>query len=144
MGMSAKVLQLVNSAFFGLFQTVESPARAVALLGLDTVKGLVLGVGAFAEIKASSRVFSVQTLWNHSMAVGGCAKEIALAETDDKVLIDNCFIAGILHDIGKLVLLAKMMDKYDEAVLLAKEKKIRLRMAEKEIFDALMATSERI
>lgn len=137
MGMSAKVLQLVNSAFFGLFQTVESPARAVGLLGLDTVKGLVLGVGAFAEIKASSKIFPVQDLWRHSMAVGGCAKKIALAETDDKVFIDNCFIAGILHDIGKLVLLAKMMERYETAVLLADEKNIRLRAAEKEIFEAV-------
>ena len=137
MGMSAKVLQLVNSAFFGLFQTVESPARAVSLLGLDTVKGLVLGVGAFAEIKASSKIFPIQSLWSHSIAVGGCAKKIALAETDDQNLIDNCFIAGLLHDIGKLVLLAKMMDKYEEAVLLAKEKQIRLRIAEKEIFEAV-------
>ncbi len=137
MGMSAKVLQLVNSAFFGLFQTVESPARAVSLLGVDTVKGLVLGVGAFAEIKASSKVFSVQGLWRHSIAVGACAKKIALAESDDAKLIDNCFIAGLLHDIGKLVLLAKMLEKYEEAVLLAKEKKIRMRMAEKEIFDAV-------
>ncbi len=137
MGMSAKVLQLVNSAFFGLFQTVESPARAVALLGLDTVKGLVLGVGAFAEIKASSKIFPVQKLWRHSMAVGGCAKKIAIYETDDTTLIDNCFIAGILHDIGKLLLLAKMMNKYEEAVLLAKEKDIRLRLAEKGIFDAV-------
>lgn len=137
MGMSAKVLQLVNSAFFGLFQTVESPARAVSLLGIDTVKGLVLGVGAFSEITASSKIFPAQSLWNHSMAVGGCAKTIALAETDDKILIDNCFIAGLLHDIGKLVLLSKMIDKYEEAVLLASEKNIRLRMAEKEIFEAV-------
>ncbi len=137
MAMSAKVLQLVNSAFFGLFQTVDSPARAVSLLGLDTVKGLVLGVGAFSEIKVSSKIFPVQSLWSHSLSVANCAKKIAIAETDDKALIDNCFIAGLLHDIGKLVLLAKMMDKYESAVLLAKEKDIRLRMAEKEIFDAV-------
>lgn len=137
MGMSAKVLQLVNSAFFGLFQAVESPRRAVSLLGVDTVKGLVLGVGAFAEIKASSKVFPVQRLWRHSIAVAGCSKKLALSESDDPQFIDNCFISGLLHDIGKLVLLAKMLSKYEEAVLLAQEKKIRMRMAEKEIFDAV-------
>ena len=137
MAMSAKVLQLVNSAFFGLFQKVESPARAVNLLGLETVKNLVLGVGAFSEIKASSKLFPVKRLWSHSMAVAACAKQIAIGESDDKELIDHCFIAGLLHDIGKLVLLAQMMDKYEQAVLLAKEKSINLRIAEKEVFDTV-------
>lgn len=135
MAMSAKVLQLVNSAFFGLFQKVESPARAVNLLGLETVKNLVLGVGAFSEINASSNIFSVKRLWSHSMAVGTLAKKIALNESDDKELIDNCFISGLLHDIGKLVLLAQLLEKYEKVVLLAGEQKIQLRMAEKEIFD---------
>ncbi len=135
MGMSVKVLQLVNSAFFGLFQKVKSPARAVNLLGLETVKNLSLGVGAFSEVKASSQIFSVKRLWTHSMTVGALAKKIALNESDDKELIDNCFITGLLHDIGKLVLLAKMADKYEEAILLAREKNIPLRMAEKEIFE---------
>jgi HD-like signal output (HDOD) protein len=137
MAMSAKVLQLVNSAFFGLFQKVESPARAVNLLGLDTIKNLVLGVGAFSKIKTSSKLFPVKRLWSHSMAVGTCAKKIALSESDDKELIDNCFIAGLLHDIGKLVLLAQMVDQYEQAVLLAKKESICLRRAEKEIFDTV-------
>jgi HD-like signal output (HDOD) protein len=137
LAMSAKVLQLVNSAFFGLFQKVESPARAVKLLGLETVKNLVLGVGAFSEIDASSKVFSVQKLWSHSMTVAALAKKIALNETDDKELIDNCFIAGLLHDIGKLVLLAQFQKKYEQTVLLATEYNIQLRTAEKEIFDTV-------
>lgn len=137
MAMSAKVLQLVNSAFFGLFQRVESPARAVNLLGLETVKNLVLGVGAFSEIQASSNIFSIKKLWTHSMAVGAMAKKIALHESDDKELIDNSFIAGLLHDIGKLVLLAQLLEKYEQAVLLAGEKNIQLRTAEKEIFDTV-------
>jgi HD-like signal output (HDOD) protein len=137
MAMSAKVLQLVNSAFFGLFQKVESPARAVNLLGIDTVKSLVLGVGAFSEIKASSKLFPVKRLWSHSMAVGTCAKKIAMNESDDKELIDHSFIAGLLHDIGKLVLLAQMVDQYEQAVQLAEEENICLRMAEKKIFDTV-------
>jgi len=51
MAMSAKVLQLVNSAFFGLYKHIDSTIRAVNLLGLDTVKTLVLGVGVFEELK---------------------------------------------------------------------------------------------
>jgi HD-like signal output (HDOD) protein len=137
MAMSAKVLQLVNSAFFGLFQKVESPARAVNLLGIDTVKNLVLGVGAFTEIKASSKIFPVKKLWSHSLMVGNCAKKIAMDQSDDKDIIDNSFIAGLLHDIGKLVMLAKMDKQYEEATLLAGEEGISLRTAEKQIFNAV-------
>ncbi len=137
MAMSAKVLQLVNSAFFGLFQKVESPARAVNLLGIDTVKNLILGVGAFTEIKASSKIFPVKKLWSHSLMVGNCAKIIARAQSEDNDLIDNSFIAGLLHDIGKLVMLAKMDKQYEEATLLAGEEGICLRSAEKRIFNAV-------
>ena len=137
MAMSAKVLQLVNSAFFGLFQKVESPARAVNLLGIDTVKNLVLGVGAFTEIKTSSKIFPVKKLWSHSLMVGNCAKKIAMTQSEDNDLIDNSFIAGLLHDIGKLVMLAKMDKLYEKTTLLAGEEGISLRSAEKRIFNAV-------
>ena len=134
MAMSAKVLQLVNSAFFGMFQPVESPARAVGLLGLDTIKGLVLGVHVFSEMKSGSRLFSLNKLMQHSMAVGACAKKIAAAETDNTTIIDHSFIAGILHDVGKLVLASRMREQYDLAIVLAREQKISLREAELQIF----------
>ena len=134
MAMSAKVLQLVNSAFFGIFQPVESPARAVGLLGLDTIKGLVLGIQVFEGMKSSSRLFSLNKLMDHSMAVGTCAKKIAAVETDNKTMIDHSFIAGILHDIGKLVLASRMQEQFDQAIMLAREQNISLRDAELQIF----------
>lgn len=134
MAMSAKVLQLVNSAFFGLFQRVESPARAVALLGLETIKGLVLGVQVFSGMKSRSKLFSLNKLMQHSMAVGACAKKIAAAETNDKALIDHSFIGGILHDVGKLVLASRMPAQFDQAILLAREQHCSLREAELQIF----------
>jgi len=134
MAMSAKVLQLVNSAFFGLFQRVESPARAVALLGLETIKGLVLGVQVFSGMKSRSKLFSLNKLMHHSMAVGACAKKIAAAETNDKALIDHSFIGGILHDVGKLVLASRMPAQFDQAISLAREQHCSLREAELQIF----------
>jgi HD-like signal output (HDOD) protein len=132
--MTAKVLQLVNSAFFGLYQRVESPARAVKLLGLDTIKALVLVSQIFSEIKISKELFSVQTLWLHSMTVGCLAKRIAESETDGKDIIDNSFLAGVLHDIGKLILVSKLESSYTEALALARKDNISLRQAEKAIF----------
>lgn len=134
MAMSAKVLQLVNSAFFGMFQPVESPARAVALLGLDTIKGLTLGVHVFSEMKNVSKLFSLNKLMQHSIAVATCAKKIASAETDNKTIIDHSFIAGILHDVGKLILASRLPGQYDQAIMLAREQHISLREAEIQIF----------
>jgi len=138
MGMCTKVLQLVNSAFFGLFTKVDSPARAVNLLGLDTIKTLVLGMGVFSELKsASSKGFSVDALWQHSLSVAAFAKKIALEESDNKELIDNCYIAGMIHDVGKLLLFSSLPDKYIQAVTLAmEEQELNLSLAEQKVFQA--------
>lgn len=114
--MTAKLLQLVNSSFFGLFQKVESPGRAVKLLGLDTVKILTLGVQIFDELKISSPAVSLDYLWTHSFAVAHCSKAIAAEESDDIELINDSFIAGMLHDIGRLLLLSKMGEGYGTLV----------------------------
>ena len=111
-GMTAKLLQLVNSSFFGLFQKVENPARAVKLLGFDTIKILVLGVQIFSEIKIDSSIISADFLKDHSMLVAQCSKKIALDATDEPDLINSCFLAGMLHDIGKLLLISHMAETY--------------------------------
>lgn len=134
--MTAKILQLVNSAFFGLYQKVDSPTRAVKLLGLDTIRALVLVSQIFSEMKITTDLLSVQDLWLHSMTVGTLAKLIAKSETDDKNIIDNSYIAGILHDIGKLILVSKIEPYYKEALLLAEKEKISMRQAEAKIFKA--------
>ncbi len=136
MAMSAKILQLVNSAFFGLFQQVESPSRAVGLLGLETIKGLVLGMQIFSEMKSQGKLFSLNKLWLHSMAVGACAKQIALVETSEKAIVDNSFIAGILHDVGKLVFASQMADSYDQVVAFAQQQGVSMSAAEAEILRA--------
>ncbi|HFQ89222.1 MAG TPA: HDOD domain-containing protein [Desulfobulbus sp.] len=135
LAMSAKVLQLVNSAFFGLFRHIESPSRAVNLLGLDTIKALVLGVGVFEDMKVvSSNTFNVKALWSHSMATAAFAKQIALRETADREMIDHAFVAGLLHDVGKLLLFSRMPDEYEQAVRTATETSCSLLEAEQGIF----------
>lgn len=136
MAMSAKILQLVNSSFFGLVKRVETPGRAVKLLGLDTIKILVLSLEIFSELKDDTSLLSSESLYSHSMVVAQCAKLIASDATDDEEVIANSFIAGLLHDIGKLVLLSKMKDDYISALSLAHEEQISLLEAEKKTFDA--------
>jgi HD-like signal output (HDOD) protein/CheY-like chemotaxis protein len=137
MAMSAKMLQLVNSAFFGFFKNIDSPARAVNLLGLDTVKALVLGVGIFSELSLKDdKSFSVQSLWNHSMGVAAFAKKIAQEETNVRECIDNSFIAGLVHDIGKLIFFSNIRQQYAEVVSLAVEQRLEAYQAEQQILKA--------
>jgi HD-like signal output (HDOD) protein len=137
MAMSAKVLQLVNSAFFGLYKNIDSILRAVNLLGLDTVKALVLGVGVFSEFAtAPSADFSVGALWDHSIATAAFAKQIAMMESDDKQLIDTVFIAGMMHDVGKLLLFSSLHDTYVQAVAMAREQDLPLWQAEQMTYNA--------
>ncbi len=136
LAMTAKILQLVNSAFFGLFQKVETPLRAVSLLGLDTIKSLVLGVQIFSDKSLSINPQLVDKLWRHSMQVGAFAKKITFAETGDNEAASEALFAGILHDIGKLILLSKMEKKYAEALTTAESHSCTMFDAEKKIFNA--------
>ncbi|OPY58497.1 MAG: Hydrogenase transcriptional regulatory protein hupR1 [Pelotomaculum sp. PtaU1.Bin035] len=103
--MTARVLQMVNSAFFGLPKKVTNPQQAVTLLGINTLKGLVLYVNIFSAIEPpADAVFSMESLWQHSIMVGNIAKGIIYSELDDQKLADEAFIIGMLHDIGKLLL----------------------------------------
>ena len=134
--MTAKIMQLVNSAFFGVYKKVESPGRAVALLGLETIKTLVLGVEIFSQMRIPKSIFHIDLLWVHSLMVGKLAKAIASHITDDKDIINNAFLAGILHDIGKLVLVSQLPEQYRQVLELAVDQKITLPCAEQQIFGA--------
>ncbi len=135
--MSAKILQLVNSAFFGHFQNVESPAKAVHFLGLETIKALVLSLHIFAQYEGKDSLpFSLEDLWMHSLSVGNMAKKIAAMETGEKKIIDDAFIAGMLHDIGKLILAAGMPEQYQSAIDKASSAPMELYEAEAQIFRA--------
>jgi putative nucleotidyltransferase with HDIG domain len=103
--MTAKVLQLVNSAFFSLPTKITNPQRAVTLLGINTLKALILYNKVFSEYSPSRAVpgFSMEGLWQHSLMVGSLAREIMQREGGDPHLLDDVQVAGILHDIGKII-----------------------------------------
>ena len=137
LAMSSKVLQLVNSAFYGLYKSVDSPARAVNLLGLDTIKALVLGIGIFTKmVPVEDKGFSVSALWKHSITTANFAKKIALAEAAEKSVVENSFIAGIVHDVGKLLLFSTLAEQYLQAVETAQDQSLLLSQAEHLLFDA--------
>ncbi len=134
-GMTAKVLQLVNSAFFGLGRLITTPAEAVVYLGIDTVKALALTVSAFSQF-SGKRIpgFSIEKLQEHSMAVGFLARKIGKSLGQSATAIDDAFVSGMLHDIGKLVLASNCPEQYQEAVSLSLERHIPMREAERAVF----------
>jgi len=130
-GMTSKVLQLVNSAFFGVPRHFEKPLHAVSYLGIDTVKALVFTSGVFSQFdQANITDFSIEDLWRHSMQTAIIAKKISESENLEKKIIDNIYIASLLHDIGKLVLATHFHDKYAEALKLARDQKLSCSEAE--------------
>jgi HD-like signal output (HDOD) protein/ActR/RegA family two-component response regulator len=131
--MTAKVLQLVNSAFFGLGRRVGSIEQAVSYLGIDVIRSLVVSQSAFSSFESSDLGF-YQNLWNHSTMTGMLAKEIAESESDDAILHGEALQAGMLHDIGALVLAARMPEKYRETRKVAESGAGELAKREEEAF----------
>jgi HD-like signal output (HDOD) protein len=112
-GMTTKILQLANSAFMGTRFHVSRPTQAVSLIGTEMVRDLVLSAHVFSQFNDRS-ASDCATLCEHGLAVSCLAQRIALSEKCAKSMLDECSTAGILHDVGKLVLLAEMPQQYTE------------------------------
>jgi len=132
-GMTAKILQLVNSAYFGISRHVSSPTTAVKLLGLENVRSLVMAASVFSQVDRAISVkgFSVDELWKHSMVTGRLSQEILNTEQKDKFDVECALTAGLLHDCGKLAFAANMGSQYQEALALAKAENLPVDEAEK-------------
>jgi len=120
LSMTAKILQMVNSAFFGLFRKINSPEQAVMMLGLETIKALVLSVKIFSEFNQKSfSWFQIDDLFNHSLTVSLYAKTIIKNENLGQELINNSMMAGLLHDLGKLILATNFEKPYRQVLAAA-------------------------
>jgi HD-like signal output (HDOD) protein len=104
-GMTAKILQLVSSSFFGTPQFVTDPTRAASLFDLDTLRALAFSTRAFSPFDACGVPLSfIEELNIHSAAVAAGARAIVLAEGGSAEEAGQAYLAGFLHDIGLLVL----------------------------------------
>jgi HD-like signal output (HDOD) protein len=135
-GMTAQVLKLANSAFFGLPRRLASAEEAVAYLGLETIKSLILSIHAFCQFEnAQGGPLKIETLWRHSLQVASLAKRISKLEGQDANAADEAFTSGLLHDVGKLVLAVNLPKEYTEATRLAKSG-LEIPLAEHQVFGA--------
>jgi HD-like signal output (HDOD) protein len=109
--MTANIMKMVNSAFFGARQTIRTIDRAVAYLGLDTLGALVLGHNVFqSSASEGSRGMNLEHLWEHSLQTAALARKIALFESFTEAQAAEAFLAGVLHDVGKLVFSTRAAD----------------------------------
>jgi HD-like signal output (HDOD) protein len=135
MGMTAKCLQLVNSAFFGLRSPVSNPLTALNLLGLDTLKSLILSSHIFSEFRTGVLDARESSwLWEHSFAVSACARKIAELQRVSPKQLDDAVSAGLLHDTGKLVLASCLPQEYKQALELVAGMNMPLVEAERQVF----------
>ena len=138
MAIAAKLLQLVNSAFFGLRRKVASLEQAVTLLGVRQVRDIVLATHVFESFPSnhSSQGLNLERLREHSVAVAKLARSIMLEEGDSRELADQAFVGGLLHSFGMLVLAANGFAKYNKAINYCHRKGRSLSEVEAVLFDA--------
>lgn len=113
--MVSKILQMVNSAFFGVGRQISSPVQAATLLGTETLKGLVLSAGIFMQFDVETLKiggFTLEAMHDHSLKVSRLARAIAETTGLDKTGLEESLLGGLLHDIGKLILVQSMPEQY--------------------------------
>ncbi|MDX9834994.1 MAG: HDOD domain-containing protein [Desulfobulbus sp.] len=110
--LAGQVLRLTNSAYYSLVNKVTSLTRAIVMLGLNTVKNLALSTAIIRTVGQAkkSQALPIREFWAHSIAVGATAKLLAAARDLSLVEREEYFVAGLLHDLGKVPL----ADEYTE------------------------------
>ncbi|MCK4542051.1 MAG: HDOD domain-containing protein [Spirochaetales bacterium] len=128
-----KVMKLINSAYYGLTQKVTSLVRAIIMLGINTVKNLALSTAVLGSLgsKKNFQAMNMDGFWRHSLCVGVTSKLIAKMRKVDSKSLEEYFIAGLLHDIGKIPLNNKLANDYVVAMHISDTEHIPLYQAEK-------------
>jgi len=127
---AAKVLKLVNSAFYGLPGRVDTLSRAIPLLGFSTVRNLVMSVSIFDM--GPIEHFDMKAFWRHSFATSIVSRAIALA--DGLPDAETQSLAGLLHDVGKVVLFQYFVKEYLKVIELMEAKQIPFITAEHALY----------
>ncbi|HEV3344859.1 MAG TPA: response regulator, partial [Pirellulales bacterium] len=132
--MTAKVMHLVNSSYFGLRQRVGTPQQAAAVLGTEVLRALVLSISVFSSPATTGLLGSqIDSLFDHSLAVGTTARALARLAGGGTTLVNDSFVAGVLHDVGKLVLAQNLAQQYAAVVETARRERLPWSAAEADI-----------
>ncbi len=140
LGLSARILQLANSAFFGRARAIADPSEAVMYMGVETTKALVLSLKVLSQVQEIKiKEFHPDQLFKHSWATALLAKTICEMEFVNRTTADEAFIAGLLHDVGKLVFATNFPENYQLATQLSQKHRQPFYAAEQQIYGATHA-----
>jgi putative nucleotidyltransferase with HDIG domain len=115
--LSAKLLQISNSAFFGFSRKVFSVAEAVQMLGIGVIQSLSMAVPLFTAFdRKKCPGFHIDQVWDHSAEVAALARRIYNDHLDDSHRAEQAFAAGILHDVGKIILADNLPEQYNAVI----------------------------
>jgi HD-like signal output (HDOD) protein len=130
-GLTARLLMVVNSAFFNFPQRIESIPKAISIVGTQQLRDLALATSIIKMFKGiPDDLVSMEKFWKHSIGVGIAARTLAAFRREMNV--ERFFVAGILHDVGRLLMFTKISDLSRAAITRAKETHELLYVAEQE------------
>lgn len=131
--LTAKILKVANSAFYGFPRKIATIEFAVVILGYETVKNLALSVAVLKRFNRGNDhpLFDRQQFWEHAIGCGVAGR--MLARKRDRKLEGEAFVAGVLHDIGKLILIEYFPGEFGEALECAKDDLLTIAEAEEKI-----------
>jgi putative nucleotidyltransferase with HDIG domain len=134
---AAKLLQLSNSAFFGFSHKVFSVEEAIQLLGVSVLQSVAMAVPIFSSFSRDNcPKFPIDYIWEHSLQVGVLGRKIAVQSADDHFVPEQAFCAGLLHDIGKIILANGLPAEYTAVMEESSSRRAPLSEVEQEHFSA--------
>lgn len=130
---TAKILRVVNSSFYGFPTRINTVTHAIVILGFNTVKSIVLSTSIFDVFKktATVPVFEREAFWKHSIACGAAAK--TLAKRTGFTALEEFFIAGLLHDLGKIILDQYLPEEFMRIMEICTSQSLLMLEAEQEV-----------
>jgi len=135
--MTVKILKVINSAAFSLPNKMTSINQSVVYLGLNTVKNMALSFAAVGILpRTNAAGFDVQKYLMHSLTVASVARALANHQVSGEVDPGDCYIAGLLHDFGKVVFAQFMPEEFRAALEYCQEKQVPLHVAEEAVIGA--------
>ena len=132
-GLTSRLLRLVNSAFYGFRSKVDTVSRALMMVGTQQIRDLALATSVMSLFKGiPGHLVSMESLWRHSVACGLAAGMLAKVRQSE-ANGERFFTAGIIHDIGRLLIYKKLPETAKEMLLRCKDSKEPLYLVEKEV-----------